>query len=81
MTPVSSTEIRQQLHHYIDVANDKDIAAMFSFMEDKSAQPYTFTQEELDEFYSRREKFLKGGSIGYSVEDVHSQLRKGKNGL
>jgi len=78
---MSNTEIRQQLHQYIDVANDKDVAAMYSFMEDKSAQPYSFSEEELNEFYSRREKFLKGESKGYSVEEVHSFIRQGKSGL
>ena len=64
---MSNAEIRQQLHQYIDMANDKDVAAMYSFMEDKSAQPYSFSEEELNEFYRRREKFLKGESKGYSV--------------
>ena len=78
---MSNAEIRRQLHHYIDVANDKDIAAMYSYMEGNKTGAYTFTQDELNEFYSRREKFLKGGSKGYSVEEVHSGLRKGKSGL
>ncbi len=78
---MSNAEIRRQLHHYIDVANDKDIAAMYSYIEGNKTGTYTFTQDELNEFYARREKFLKGGSKGYSVEEVHSALRKGKSGL
>ncbi len=71
---MSIAEIRQQLREYIDVANDKDIAAMYSYIETQSTAPHAYTEDELAEFYRRREKFLRGESKGYSVEDKQASL-------
>ena len=77
---MSIAEIKQQLHEYIDVANDKDVADIYSFIENKSAQS-KYSEDELNEFYRRRDNFLSGKSKGYSVEEVHSFIRNGKKGL
>ena len=78
---MSIAEIREQLHQYIDVANDSDVAAIFSFIEDKAHKPHSYTEAELNEFYKRREQFNKGGNKGYSVEDVHASIRNGETNL
>ncbi len=75
---MSTSEIRQQLHQYIDKADDKDVAAMYSYMEDKTEQPYQFSEEELTEFYRRRENFIAGKNKGYTVEEAHSFIRLSK---
>ena len=78
---MSDKELREYLHKYIDAANNKDIAAIQSFIEDRNGLPGSYTQEELNEFYRRRDNFLNGKSKGYSVEEVHSYIRQMKNSL
>ena len=71
-------DIREQLHKYINVANDNDIAAIYSYIEAKSIQPHKYSEEELNEFYRRKEKYMSGESKGYSVEEVHDYIRQMK---
>ena len=78
---MSIAEIRQRLHQYIDKADDSDVTVMYSFLEQRSFKPHAYSEEELNEFYRRREKFPKGESKGYSVEEVHNYIRQGKMGL
>ena len=73
---MSIAEIKQQLHEYIDVANDKDVADIYSFIENKAAQS-KYSEDELNEFYRRRDNFRSGKSKGYSVEEVHNYIRQG----
>lgn len=75
---MSIAEIREQLHEYINLANDKDVASVFSFIETKSVASHSFSEEELNEFYRRREKYMNGESKGYSVEEVHNYIRQMK---
>lgn len=37
-----------------------------------------YTQEELDEIYERREKYLEGRSKTYSVEEAHRLIRENR---
>ena len=78
---MNTAEVRKQLHKYIDVANDDDIAAVLSFVEDKSEPTYSFSEEELNEFYRRRELFIKSGSKGYTVEEAHGFIRNSNAAL
>ncbi len=73
---MSIAEIKQHLHEYIDTANDKDVAEFYSFIESKTINS-TYSTDELNEFYKRRDKFLSGKSKGYSVEEVHNYIRQG----
>ena len=73
---MSIAEIKQQLHEYIDVANDKDVADIYSFIENKTTNS-SYSEDDLKEFYRRRDNFLSGKSKGYSVEEVHNYIRQG----
>jgi len=70
-------EKKQQLHQFIDRATELEVAFLCSFLESKNSPVYS--ADELNEFYNRRAKFLNGESKGYSVEEVHQYLRKGKS--
>jgi hypothetical protein len=50
-----TTQIRQQLHDYIDSAEDKKLKAIYTLLEDDLAGDYQLTtlqKEELDKRYS-----------------------------
>ena len=80
MEPVS---IKQKLHHYIDVADEKKLQAIYTILEDEIEGEYFYTQDEVKAFYDRREKHLNGESKSYSVDEAHDLIRKNRknNGL
>jgi len=67
MEPAS---MRNKLHHYIDVADEKK-------------GEYFFTQDEIKMFYDRRQKYLSGESKAYTVQEALNMVRLNRkpNGL
>lgn len=71
--------LRQQLHHFIDVVDDKKIEAIYDlFKKDIGTEKYTAS--ELAEFYSRLEKYKKGEMPGFTMEEAHNYIRQHKKG-
>jgi len=80
MEPAS---IKQRLHHYIDVADDKKLQAIYTILEDELEGDYFYTQDEIKMFYDRRQKHLNGESKSYTVEETLNLVRQNRklNGL
>ena len=80
MEPAS---IKQRLHHYIDVADDKKLQAIYTILEDEIEGDYFYTQDEIKMFYDRRQKHLNGESKSYTVEETLNLVRQNRqlNGL
>ena len=76
---MNNAAIREQLHHYIDIADDAKIAAIYNIMEKDTANK-KYTPEELAEFYNRLEKYNSGEMPSFSVEEAHNYVRQHKNG-
>ena len=68
-------EIRQQLHQYIDTADDKNIEAIYTVLQG-SMQQQRFSPEELKIFYDRRAQYLEGKTEIYTVEEAHNIIRQ-----
>ncbi len=73
---MTTATIRQQLHKYIDITDDKKIEALFTLLENEINQPYSFSDEEINLLHERAEKYLAGGTKTYTVEDAHKQIRE-----
>jgi hypothetical protein len=75
--------IKQKLHHYIDVADERKLQAIYTILEDDIEGDYLFTQEEINVFNERRQKHLNGESKSYTVEEAHNLIRQNRkvNGL
>ena len=80
MEPAS---IKQKLHHYIDVADDKKLQAIYTILEDEIEGEYFYTQDEIKMFYDRRQKHLNGQSKSYTVAETLNLVRQNRqsNGL
>lgn len=80
MEPAS---IKQKLHHYIDVADEKKLQAIYTILEDEIEGEYFYTQDEIKMFYERRQQHLNGESKSYSIEEAHNLIRQNRktNGL
>jgi hypothetical protein len=74
---MTNAAIREQLHHYIDVADDAKVIEMYSIIE-KDANKTKYTSEELAEFYKRLEQYNKGEMQSFSLEDAHKYVRANK---
>lgn len=70
--------IREQLHQYINNADDHTIEAIFTLLQPDMANKSTYSDEELKAFYERREKYMSGNTTTYSAEEAHDYIRKNK---
>ena len=69
----SNTLIKEKLHHYIDVANDEKLQAIYVLLENEIDWHYTST--DIEELVQRRQRHLNGESKSYTVEESLSLLR------
>lgn len=77
------SSIKQKLHHYIDVADEKKLQAIYTILEDEIEGEYFYTQDEIKMFYERRQKHLNGEGKTYTVEETLNLVRQNRksNGL
>jgi len=68
--------IRKQLHQYIDVTDDKKVEALYTLLQNDIAPPYECSPTELDMLHERAEKYMKGETKTYTVEESHNKIRK-----
>jgi len=76
---MTNAAIREQLHHFIDVAEDKEVEAIYHIIEKETGNE-KYTPDELAEFYNRLEKYNKGEMPSFSIEEAHDYVRQNKNG-
>ena len=72
------SSIKQKLHHYIDVADEKKLQAIYTILEDEIEGECMYTSEEIKEFYDRRQKHLNGESKSYTVEETINLVRQNR---
>ncbi len=75
---MNTAAIRQQLHHFIDTADDSNINDLFDYVENGSERKYTCSPEELKMLHERAEKCLKGETVKYTVEEAHNYIRNSR---
>ena len=73
---MSLIEIKQLLHSYIYSANEQDVEALLTFIEENRKASHNYSEIELNEFYKRKQDFLSNGKKGYSTEEVHGFIRQ-----
>ena len=73
---MSTSAIRQKLHSYLEVADDKKVKALYTIVEDeigKSAVEYTDDfKKELD----RRYAYYKSGGKMVSAAEANKQIKE-----
>lgn len=74
---MNTSTLRQQLHRYIDEVDDKKIEAIFTILQ-PDIDRASYTNEELQMFYERRNKYLSGGTTTYSAEEAHNYIRQNR---
>ena len=69
---------RQKLHEYIDIADDEKVNALFTILESGNDNSYQYSAEDINLFYERRERYLRGEGRSFSVEEAFDETRKSK---
>lgn len=71
-----ATSLRDKLHQYIEVADEKKLQAIYVLLEDEI--DWNYNREDIDMFHQRRENHLKGISKSYTVDDSLNAARAQK---
>ncbi len=73
---MTNVAIRQQLHQYIDAADDKKVQALYTLLKSDMEHDYAYTAEDMNMLHQRAEKYLKGETKTYTVEESHKMIRQ-----
>ncbi len=74
---MEATEIREKLHQYIDLADERKIEAIYIMLED-DIESYDYSSEEVELFHERRNKHLKGETSSYTSDQSLNMIRSSK---
>ena len=73
---MNNTVIRQQLHNYIDTTEDIKVEALYTLLKKDFENKYVYTEDDLKMLHERAEKYEKGESKTYTVEESHNKIRQ-----
>ncbi len=73
---MTNAAIRQQLHQYIDITDDKKIEALYTLLQSDISPLYNYDADELNMLHDRAEQYLKGASKAYTVKESHNMIRQ-----
>ena len=79
---MKTEDIRHKLHHYIEIAQDKKVKAIFAMVEDEIEETYDHWNDErfVAELQRRENAYLKGTSktftLPQSVNRAKQAIRK-----
>jgi hypothetical protein len=69
-------QIRQQLHDYIDSAEEKKLKAIYTLLEDKIDSGFVLSDEQKEELDSRYSDHLNGIGRTYTWEETVAMARQ-----
>jgi hypothetical protein len=68
--------LRDKLHHYIDVADEQKLQAIYVLLEGEIEKGSAYSKEEIELFYERRRRHLADAGKSYSVEESVNRIRQ-----
>lgn len=78
---MDTSAIREQLHHYLEVADDKKVEAMYVMLEEAIKESHVeYSEEDKAELDRRVEYYLHGGQMINSAE-MSNRLLAAKTNL
>ena len=72
---MTTAAIRQQLHQYIEISDDKKVEALYTLLQNDMETSYSIPPDELSMLHERAEKYLSG-SPTYTVEEAHEKIKQ-----
>jgi len=77
---MTTAAIRERLHNYISVADDKKIKAIYTLLEEQIAPGVDWSDDEefVDELDERVRRYEAGVDPGFSIEETKASLQEMK---
>lgn len=73
-----TTQIREELHEYIDTVDEKKLEAIYLVLRDNINSDYSYNSDELAEIYLRRDRFIKGEEKSLTTEELINFVQQNK---
>lgn len=75
---MSTAEIREKLHLYIDAADDRKVEAMYTMVEDEIEGNYDHWDDEdfVEEMTNRENSYLDGTMKTYTLEESINRAKE-----
>ena len=73
---MSSAQIRQRLHDYIDIVEDKKLKAIYTLLQDDINDGYQLTEEQKAELDRRSLEYQNGIGRNYTWEETVAMAKK-----
>ena len=71
-----TTQIRQQLHDFIDSAEDKKLKAIYTLLEDDISEGYQFSEDQKKELDRRYDDYMNGIGKTHTWEETVAMARQ-----
>jgi putative addiction module component (TIGR02574 family) len=71
-----TTQIKQQLHDYIDSAEDKKLKAIYTLLEDDISEGYQFSEDQKKELDRRYDDYMNGVGKTYTWDETVAMARQ-----
>lgn len=75
---MATTQIREELHEYIDTVDEKKLEAIYLVLRDNINSDYSYNSDELAEIYLRRDRFIKGEEKSLTTEELINFVHQNK---
>ena len=75
---MSTVQIKETLHEYIDTADNKKLEAIYTILKDSISPDFEYSKDELSEIYARRDKYKNGEEETLTAEEFINYIRKNK---
>lgn len=75
---MSSLQIRETLHEYIDTADEKILEAIYTVLKDSISDSYQYSEKELTGIYERRNQYKKNEAPQLTTEEFVRFVLKNK---
>jgi len=71
-----TTQIKQQLHDYIDSAENKKLKAIYTLLEDDISEGYQLTEDQKQELDRRYDDYMNGIGKTYTWDETVAMARQ-----
>ena len=75
---MATPQIREELHEYIDIVDEKKLEAIYLILKDNINSDYSYSSDELAEIYLRRSRFINGEEEVLTTEELINFVHRNK---